>query len=336
MKRAAIIATVVAACSLLETALLLSSILPHSWYPLGTYQAVVLWGQLLTIPGMAAVFSRIFYGAHNWRRRTLTILLAGSLGVPVAITAVATLAVLLAWTADVSLILFGVLTPVVGGAVALGILFCIRKFDNWNVQAEAVRWLAEREAGLDLRARRRRDREIRLALWIPSTTVLLVFLFLPETLGLSSHLGWPRPGNLVGYQVTIPATWIVRYNFEDDSDGRSGVDGLIGKGIGRGGNPLRRDSISSWDVGTKPFNKDSWGPYSLRGREEQNVTSHRVLRTGNESITCLDFRFPYERESKTTAYVECSSSGRLYAGFYGSRGQLGTFYHMLEGVKSTP
>lgn len=86
MKRAFIIVAVVTGYSLLETSALLGLLLPNnrSAGP-SPFQSVVLFGQLLLIPGMAAILSRIMYGSSGWRRRALAIFAVGSLGLPASI-----------------------------------------------------------------------------------------------------------------------------------------------------------------------------------------------------------------------------------------------------------
>jgi len=59
MKKALLIIAAVAGYTLFESALLLSVIAPQPWNSPGHYQTTVLWGQVLLIPGTAAVFSRV-------------------------------------------------------------------------------------------------------------------------------------------------------------------------------------------------------------------------------------------------------------------------------------
>lgn len=209
MKKAMVIVAAVAGYVLLETTLLLSVIVPQPWSSPGRYQKIVLCAQVLLIPGMAAVFSRIMYGSFQWRRRTLTILLAGSLGVPIAMIMffipVIISIVLLAWAFAVHWVLFAVLLPLVLGAIMLGLLLLVRKSGKWSVQAEANRWLAERHSESTQRECKWRNRGIRFALCLPVLTVLPVFLFLPETWGVFSHVGQWQSGNLSGYRVPVPA-----------------------------------------------------------------------------------------------------------------------------------
>ena len=247
VRKALIIIAAVAGYSLLELGLLLSSITSRSvvYAEPSTYQRAVYLGQLLFIPGIAALFSRIIYGPHKFGRRTLVILLAGPLGLCVLITPLVGLAIFLDWTFIVSKILFAVALTAVMGALVLAVRWCIRKSRKWSVQAEAARWLTERQSGVSARERQWRIRGIRLASCIPSALVLMVFPFLPETWGALSHLGPRQFGRLSGYRVIIPESWIILSSEGEQTDGRSWITGLAGQGIGRGTNPLRFDSLSS-------------------------------------------------------------------------------------------
>ena len=241
MKKAVLIITVVVAYSLVETGLLLSTFVSHQgyYYP-STYQATVYFGQILLIPGLAALLSRIMYGSYRWRTRTLTILLAGILGVPIGITALAIVIVPLAWAFNTSRILFYLLLPVTLVGVVFGLFVAKQKSEKWGVRAEGDRWLAERQSGISPRDVKWRNRGIRLATCFPSLLVLLVFLFLPEVWGMLSHLGEAHSGNLTGYQVPIPVTWIVLRHDSQQADGWSTVTGFAGRGIGRGLAPYLR------------------------------------------------------------------------------------------------
>ncbi len=343
MKKAFLIITVVVAYSLVETGLLLSTFVSHQGYNYpSTYQATVYFGQLLLIPGLAALLSRIMYGSYRWRTRTLTILLAGILGVPIGFIALAIVIVLLAWAFDTSRTLFYLLLPVSLVGMVFGLFGAKQKSEKWGVRAEAVRWLAERQSGIGTREVKWRNRGIRLAMCVPSLLVLLVFLFLPELWGMLSHLSQSHPGNLTGYQVPIPVTWTVLRHDRQQADGWSTVTGLAGRGIGRGVAAYLRwePPFSSWDIET-----DSYAPSegsSARWPSDDEVTGRRSFMTGAESITCLDYwpsylrTGPYQRTQQfddlSIAYIKCSNGRRFHASFFGIRGQVAEFYEMLGRV----
>lgn len=333
MRKALIIVAAVAGYSLLEAGVLLSVMLPHYEYSnRGTYEEVALLGQLLLIPGLAALLSRIMYGPYRWVRRAATILLVGSLGVPIILTLIFLPVGILIWAFSVSKLIFAVLLPVVVGSVGLSLHFVIRKGAKWSVQLESRRWLAERQSGSDASERKWRSRGIGLASWIPLLIVLLVFLFLPETWGILSHVNQAQFANLPGYRVPIPATWIVLFHGNQPEGGGSWVNGIAGRGIAFGVRPYlkMRVPLSSWDIRTQPL-RDTEVP------KDDDAIARRVFTIGSESITCLDYWpsylvRPVNVETSPIAYVECGGAGRLRAGFFGERDQLATFYRMLEGI----
>ena len=336
MKKAIVIASPIAGYAVIEAALLLSVIVPHNWFPPGPYQLTVVWGQLLLIPGMAAVVSRVIYGSYQWKRRTLTILLVGALGVPALIVLLIFPVALLAWAADRNMILFALLLPVVLGAFAFAAYWCVKNNGKWGIQADAAEWMADRRSGLGLRDRAWRRRGIRFALLAPALIALSVFLFLPETWGILSHLGHQPSNHILGYRVTIPVTWVVLYRNEE-SDGRSWVNGLAGRGIGRGANPLRFDSLSSWQVSASSAGQSESSDYDRWAPKEKDILSRHAIAVGNENLECVDYWPSYDwgparSEATTIAHVQCSGTTRLRASFDGRRDQLPEFYRMLNGI----
>jgi hypothetical protein len=343
VRKALIIVAVVGGYSLLEAGVLLSVMLPHygspnRWTWTYTYPPIVAWGQLLLIPGLAALLSRIMYGPYRWGRRAATILLVGSFGVPVALTLIFVPVGLLVWAFSVSKLIFAVLLPVVVGGIALSLRFVIRKGSKWSVQLESRRWLTERESGIDLREREWRSRGIRLASWIPVSLVLLTFLFLPEIWGILSQVSSARSASLPGYRIPIPRTWIVLSRWDQET-GRSWVTGLAGRGIAFGIKPyLHADvPLSSWNLGTDSYVQSEPEATYRRVPEDDEVIGRRVFTIGNESVTCLDYwpsylDRPAHVETPPFAYVACAGTGRLHASMAGERNDLATFYRMLEGT----
>jgi hypothetical protein len=340
VRKALIIVAVVAGYSLLEAGALLSVMLPHYGSPnrwTWNYPAIVAWGQLLLIPGLAALLSRIMYGPYRWGRRAATILLVGSFGVPVVLTLIFVPVGLLVWAFSVSKV-FLVLLPVLVGVVILSLRFVIRKGAKWSVQLESRRWLEERQSGIDPRERKWRSRGIRLASCIPVLIVLLVFLFLPEIWGILSQVSSARPASLLGYRVPIPPTWIVRTRWDEQETGRSWVAGMASRGIAFGARPyLRmRAPLSSWDIRTTPYPQSEENTTGRHRPKDSEVIGRRVFRIGSESVTCLDYwpsylSRPEHVETSHLAYVECAGN-RIVAGFDGERDQVAAFYRMLEGI----
>lgn len=127
-------------------------------------------------------------------------------------------------------------------------------------------------------------------------------------------------------------------SYQDErSEGGSWVSGLAGRGIGRGNNPFRYDSLSSWQVGTKSVSQSEMADYHVGRPKESDILNRRTVTMGNESLECIDYWPPYawspaRSEATTIAHVNCSGSGSLHASFDGLRIQLPTFYGMLSGI----
>jgi hypothetical protein len=131
MKKPAVIFAAVAGYSLFEAALLLLFMLPEYELSYAGSQHIFLGlAQFLTLPGMAALFSLLVHGRYRWKTRMLFILLAGTVGIPVAFLVALLPTMLLAWALDTSVVLFFVLLPFAVGAIAWLLFLLIRKRAN--------------------------------------------------------------------------------------------------------------------------------------------------------------------------------------------------------------
>jgi len=346
MKSAFGMVGIVAAYSLLEVGLLFSLMLTTSSYSASaTYQASVFWGQLLLIPGSAALMSRVVYGPHGWDRRALNILVVGALGMPILILILIALLILLDWVSSVTwpsagpIVFFAAVALLAGAGVITAVVLAIKKGVRYSLRLEATRWLDERHAGNDRFQYRCRRRAIHFAPWVPATTVLLLFLFLPETWGLLSHLTQPRSGELSGYRVSVPATWIILSHNDQHGTGESLLAGLAGRGIGFGPTPyLRADvPLSSWVIGTERYDRQGKVGESSGRPSDDVVIARRDFAMGGESVTCYEYwpsflPRPDRIGDSTLALVECSGTGRLYASLSGKRIHIPIFYRMLSSI----
>lgn len=281
---------------------------------------------------MVVLFSRIIYGPRKLGRRALIALLIGPLVFYLFLGPFVALALILDRTLDVSRILLGIVTAVLFVAVAAAVRWCIRRSRQWNTEAEAERWLAERRSHPS--ERKWRSRGICFALCIPFTIVLLIFLFMPETWGLVSHIAYPHPGDLPGYRVKIPVTWIVQQR-SDSSDGRSWVMGFFGRGIGSGFNPSRYDALSSWRFATSSFSGEEASVYDRWTPEEKDIIHDVAI--GGEHIQCGYYRDRRTVDGQSTsamANVFCRGATRFRASFYGPKTLLPDFYRVLGEIKS--
>src|SRR3989442_7388046 len=79
MRKTFLIIAAVAVYCLFEVMLLLSIATPNWDYPTSNIRQIVAgFAQLVLIPGLAAIFSRLIYGRHDWKKRVLIILVLGS------------------------------------------------------------------------------------------------------------------------------------------------------------------------------------------------------------------------------------------------------------------
>jgi len=334
VKKALCIVAVVTGYSFLEAALLLSHILPICNY--SNREGIEVLAQFIFIPGLAAVFSLISYGTHHWIRRTLIYLVAGIIGTPVALFAVGAIVTSLVWALAISIALFIPLLFLIVAGVTWGLSFVVSRAGRWSIQLESKRWLAERQSGIGPRERKLRNRTIRWSLAIPTLTVLVIFLFLPEIWGALTHLAQPGATELSGYRVPVPLTWIVEFHEVLPGNGESRVSGLAGRGIGLGVRPyLHRDlPLSYWHVETEPYSQfkergdTQWVP------EEDRVKARRAE---TPDLTCIEY-CPWFvsaagcKNYTPTISIECSGPTRLRATFGGERIQVPAFHKMLNGT----
>jgi hypothetical protein len=344
MKKPVLIIATVAGYSLLETALLLIFLLPEEGISYqGSRHGLLTFAQFLTIPGLAVLFSLILYGPNQWKRR-MAIHFVTVPGFLMLILLMGLPAALLEWAYNKYCVypnsfLFPItrsLYPVVILGIASVLAFHITKKERKRVVVfESSRWLAERQAGIGARERRGRERAIRWSLWIPSVVVLTVFLFLPEVWGLLTHMQRPRAGQLPGYEVTIPPTWIIISNGTNSLTGASGVSGIAGRGMGRGaqrylhfGDP----SISGWGVGIAEYDE----PKRRSLSRDEAAVARRDFQIGRAKLTCLEYRPSWGRPMRTDAeplvLIECTGSDRLHASFTGERIHAPAFYGMLASM----
>jgi hypothetical protein len=217
---------------------------------------------------------------------------------------------------------------VFGNVLMIGLLLYFRHKtrEQW-IRVEAKQWLAERSQP-PVYARSRRL--WRTVLWIPSVFVLAIFLFLPEAVGLVSHLFCGPTVRLRQYRLKIPPTWIV----ETSSDSSAWV--IAGKGIGRVGirRYWRREepiSEASFYAGSDLPSLGEW--YLSHAR----ILSKPTLRLGQRELTCLDIvSYSDSRPFPTNpsfAEIFCSSDQHDFnASFYGQRSDSSAFYDLLRGA----
>jgi len=338
VRKALAIVLVVALYSSLETVFLLSILTPYLFgFRYDMYQAFVGWSQLLVIPGLAALFSRLMYGAQGWRKRCIKTALAGALGLPLLLTVVGSVGAAIAWAASVNVILAVVFFVVLGGGFILGMIWIAGRMNRRSVPIEAARWLEGRQ--LKPIDRKRRSQGIRLALWIPSLTVLLVGTFLLPIWGVLSHAIRPKIGNFGRFQVPVPLTSVVLYSDRDPIAGDAWASFLSGRGsplvsLFYPGKGLR---LSEWGFRIH-ISTDPSKTVLIRPPKYEEITNRRQLLIGRERVECLEYASGYLRrwniaEYSSTIFARCDGAGPFSASFGGDKTQLPAFYEILEGTK---
>jgi hypothetical protein len=319
----------VAGYSLLETFLLLSSIRPVRWNSdHAFYQTALFWSQLLLIPGIAAIFSCILHGANEWQRRVVKILAVGVVGLPAFIAFVIGLSFALQGAVEVHPLLAVALFLLVLAGVAAVLILSGRRTEKKRIELEANRWLRERQTKTPT-YRKWRSRVIRCASAIPSVIVLWFYLFVPQTWGLAAHLLRPGAARLNGYEIPVPATWIVRDQYDSDDLLRtdSWIAGLVGTGSVSFKLLNRNLTISDWNFRVKSYGNPQKEMEARETIHPQHPIERNVIFIGNETVTCLEYGL-----YKSIIAVYCYGSKNLYADFTGDAINLPSFYKVLAGI----
>ena len=205
-----------------------------------------------------------------------------------------------------------------------------RRMRDKNILSEAEAYLSSRTTQ-SIQALRQSGKLERRALWGPTGLVLVLFVFFPETFGLISHLFYGRLAQLGPYRVETPLTWTIF----DERD--SGVFLLPGKGIARVGlGPYRRrEELGSASFAFIPESERSNADWYLKYRKP---LSEQRLSLGKRTFICWNFVPWYEASTVETRAsfvdVACRTEDRDFsATFSGERGEVATFYHVLETIR---
>ena len=199
------------------------------------------------------------------------------------------------------------------------------------IYTQAEKWLAERRAGDNPWLKRRKFLK-RLAVWIPTVTVILICTFLDYTWAFTSHLFYPGSGRLTGYEVSIPLTWTIQYsNLGSRANGAhdSVVAGKF-RGLLKAGSGLY--------VGRRTLSASSMNFYSnpagnpLSTKPATTILSERAISFGQGTILCREEVPPPWMTS--ARYINCSTpTGDFFGHFNGSDGDASEFYRIVGSVK---
>jgi len=206
-----------------------------------------------------------------------------------------------------------------------------RQRDRW-IKEEVENWLAQRTAQAIAPTRARNRILWRVLLWTPSLIALSVFLFLPEAMGIVSHVFDLHSHDLNNHRLHPPLTSFVR-SYENLY-----VSALIGRGIGRVG-PFpylhKEPPLSSlfFYAITNP-RLDHYRDWFLTN---DNVRSRRTLRFGSETMKCADVSSNSGASGSELVHIMClSSNNDVSADFYGLGADASIFYEVLTSSTELP
>jgi hypothetical protein len=179
-------------------------------------------------------------------------------------------------------------------------------------------------------ANRRRIR--RGLLWVPCLFVFAASLFVPEGVGIASHLISNRTSVLDKYRIRTPITWVIGYSGDS-------LWALTAPGMGRiGFRRYWRDEVPVSEMGFYPvFHPEEQFDKNVP-LDNVTILAKHSFGFGNESLNCWDlihhnkFVGSYPTDP-SIADIRCSSdSEHFYAYFVGWRGDSEAFYRTLQRI----
>jgi len=207
-----------------------------------------------------------------------------------------------------------------------------------SLAEDAKMWLAARELEKTQPTavvKMQRSR-LQIWLWAPSVIVLLVAPFVPEEIGMVSHLFVSQTAVLGKYRIQIPVTWII------DDKQEAHLSAMTVPGIGRIGlkTYLRfSPPLTAMYFYPLPHPEEQLAPsVYLKG---ETILAMQSFALGGETLTCWDLihNNPFVGPSPSDpslAEIECTTeSDDFFAGFYGWRRDSAVFYETLRKIKTS-
>lgn len=199
---------------------------------------------------------------------------------------------------------------------------------------EADEYLAMRmrERAVPVTATGRRLR--RGLLWVPCVLVSMAFMFVPETVGIASHLFSSRTAVLDKYRVRTPISWIIGYNQNNY------LWAITAPGIARiGFQRYWRNEVPVSEMGFYPVPHPEAQFDKNVPLDSATILAKHSFELGKESLTCWDLihHNKFVDPSPTDpliADIRCSSDSEdFYVYFVGWRGDLPGFYGTLKSIR---
>jgi hypothetical protein len=174
-----------------------------------------------------------------------------------------------------------VITLATSNALMVGLLLFHRQKSRGRwINQEAERWLARRSLQEVAPTSPWRKKLRNGMLWVPTLVVFAVFLFLPESLGIASHLVWKA--SVDPYRLPIPPSWIIVVN------GDHYMWVVATRGIGRVGPTSywrKEEPSSEMTFSSYPT---SYISHEIGPPMGAKVLSRQDFPFGSEKLICLD------------------------------------------------
>jgi hypothetical protein len=238
------------------------------------------------------------------------------------------------WPNGIGLTLFLFLLIVIGGADSVAFQRITRER---FIREQALKPLLNRTRKSNPGRGYWRKAARRWVVCIPILAAVTLSLFVPETLGMVSHLFHRGSGRLLGYRISIPIHWMI-FGEGPDIDGTrtfSLVAAYQCKGVFRAGitSYWRRSPPASEMV----FYGEPQGDPEFRMPPNDTIIATRTLPFANGTIICWEWIPRYvlgERDRLLS--ITCATSHRDFiASFGGDRGDAPDFYRTVQRVKKT-
>jgi hypothetical protein len=317
----------VLAYTLLESLLLLWVLGRHLGYDFYLWTPALMLGQLVLIPGMAALFSFVGRGSKGWKSRTLRSVATAISAVLLVISLLIGFSWLSVWFPGLNDVLVILLILSVLAAPPGLLLLLLRRTEKQRIQHEADQWLLERHT-LTVNERRWRSRAIHCASIIPVSFVFVLYLFIFQAWGLASHVFHPR-ATPAGYSVPVPLTWIILSSGSDNPEATdSWIYGLTSSGHLPAFSIVNPQlNLASWVIALEASGKPQADMHRLQSQMYKNAITGQVFPAGGETVTCLELeRFNWY------VSISCHGSDRLHAFFTGNISLQQDFYDIVRKI----
>jgi hypothetical protein len=210
----------------------------------------------------------------------------------------------------------------------------LRLIGKWTVREEADKFLIDRAKGS--RGGGWRRSATRWLVWMPAVAVLIVSLFLPETLALGSHIMHRGAGRLIGYQVSLPIDWLILLHDYEPSHTWSVLIAAKVPGV------LRSGLSCYWRKTCPTSHMDFYGTHAGDSTfylpPDDTIASKRRLPFAHRNITCLEFVPWHVRgaDNPPLQSIKCFTPTKEFsATLGGDKSNIGGFYETLQRIKST-